>query len=705
MASFAQLFQHNEVNAQDSICPGICSGNTVPYPDRLISGETCADLDLRAKDETSRTKCDAYQSVTGAACGCENPPTLRCDICDGGYLWNNTAQLGPRREQSCEIIMFAAEIDKSTCDRYEFLIKEFCCAKSCSLCENGQSPQNRDISILGSIEGPISSVIQNPTCSQAAIVAAEWGIVNSRESDGCRFHQNIGSLYCGCASSTQNDACTLCPDGSEPENLNNFFVTKHGINMTCAKAAAYAALQNNGTDKCYDWQVEGIKHCGCPVSDNQCDLCPGMDDHSILTIPGSMTCNKAFVLASQISLNDSQCPNYQADGLNYCGCNIPEDSCTLCPDGSPPSDGFIQDANISCAEATVFATTKSRSTGGCNGVNYLGLKDCGCRIPENSCTLCPDRTFPTKPFMRIPSENSNELGTACGDAYLMFPLDNREPFGSKECSNLQHRTGVLHCGCALDESKCSLCPNGQRVPEFLKNQMSHFPLSTLTCGELEAYGNLQEIHSYDCQTAISTSRSFCCAVDQPIMTISTETNSQINLQTVTIKSNSSTPLLKSTKTPKDSKRQKDHVTKSPKSSKQPKESTKTPKYSKQPKDHVTKSPKSSKKPKASTKTPKHSKQPKGHATKSPKSSKQPKASTKKPKHSKQPEGHSTKSPKSSKQPKASIKTPKHSKQPKDYVTEIPKSSKQPKVNAELLVSIQDYAKIMREGSSNKSGKS
>merc|ERR1712045_842543 len=99
-----------------------------------------------------------------------------------------------------------------------------------------------------------------------------------------------------------------------------------------------------------------------------------------------------------------------------------------------------------------------------------------------------------------------------------FPLDNREPFGSKECSNLQHRTGVLHCGCELNASKCSLCPNGQRVPDELRNQRSPFPLSTLTCAELEAYGNLREVLSNDCQTAIDTSRSFCCGIDQPMTT-------------------------------------------------------------------------------------------------------------------------------------------------------------------------------------------
>jgi len=69
-----------------SICK-LCNYTwSIPYPQRVVRGQTCSYWNNKFKPDT----CLMYQSTFGPICGCSQAPDPPCPVCDGhgDYIWS-----------------------------------------------------------------------------------------------------------------------------------------------------------------------------------------------------------------------------------------------------------------------------------------------------------------------------------------------------------------------------------------------------------------------------------------------------------------------------------------------------------------------------------------------------------------------------------------------------------------------------------------
>lgn len=161
-------------------------------------------------------------------------------------------------------------------------------------------------------------------------------IVLTEDDQECDLIQSI-STYCGCPP--QENACTLCPDGSavsEPRKevpfLSELFM---GIPPTCDLVEAFAANEQDGSTLCDTGHLMS-NYCGCAPVANHCNFCNGeplteeyrdvflnalLDESYGTTDLGiSPTCEALYAVQFAINKNDEICRTSRFITF-HCGCN------------------------------------------------------------------------------------------------------------------------------------------------------------------------------------------------------------------------------------------------------------------------------------------------------------------------------------------------------------------------------------------------
>ena len=144
------------------------------------------------------------------------------------------------------------------------------------------------------------------------------------------------------------------------------------------------------------------------------------------------------------------------------------------------------------------------SNAGCQALQEFGGY-CGCMDPpppDNGCTFCPDGSPPSNPDKVV-----SELFTCqqLHDFVLFAPLrycDGTEAEdGMMESADLVlMRAFAYNCGCPGVEPACTLCPNGNSIPQERHNQLS---------GDGVTSGVCRDCILFDAGRMCFTARSHC----------------------------------------------------------------------------------------------------------------------------------------------------------------------------------------------------
>lgn len=240
-------------------CEGICSGGLqVPNPDRRVSTNTCSEWNEIAKESTAKHECDTFQAVTGAACGCEDPPKSGCDVCPHGLKWGSKVYYEDDTEETCENAIFWMSSNPEGCEKYAEHVSRYCCFDSCSICHGGSFSSNE------LIEYENGSTM---SCGNAALTASFL----SAHSDDCIDIQSRAAKYCSCE--TQREKCTLCANGAPPPLKDAIIMGENSLTMSCSKAHHSAPYLNARSESCPVVQANGVLYCGCELSNEGCSLC------------------------------------------------------------------------------------------------------------------------------------------------------------------------------------------------------------------------------------------------------------------------------------------------------------------------------------------------------------------------------------------------------------------------------------------------
>ena len=190
-------------------------------------------------------------------------------------------------------------------------------------------------------------VKDNKSCLDLANDAFDFTFVDEQCTD---YYQLIGYSLCDCSGGIPNDSdneCSFCVDGSDidDESYNTlWFEESSGATTTCGEVAEYVKRFNSTQDQCSQFQLGGAAKCGCRVVPNGCTLCqdgsePTNPDFIVDPVLG-LTCEQLAQGTKLSSPNSSQCMESQFLGALYCGCpyELPESRfCHLCSLGDDVS--------------------------------------------------------------------------------------------------------------------------------------------------------------------------------------------------------------------------------------------------------------------------------------------------------------------------------------------------------------------------------
>jgi len=156
----------------------------------------------------------------------------------------------------------------------------------------------------------------------------------------CAGYQDLAVLYCGCPNRSDNisNFCTLCGDGSLPENPEAIvFDLDTQQESTCSQFLVGApSLETDNA--CTQIQDVGYSNCGCPIPEELntgCNMCgvqgesPSTPDFEIIPFT---TCGGIDRFMS--TLTADACAAYQDTFASLCGCPsavpIEEESTEVC---------------------------------------------------------------------------------------------------------------------------------------------------------------------------------------------------------------------------------------------------------------------------------------------------------------------------------------------------------------------------------------
>lgn len=245
------------VKGSEDLCEGICKdGAEAPLPDQIVSGNTCSDWNAIVSGSLLGNECTSFQAVTGAACGCENPPNPPCNVCAHGYDWGGTVYYGDGTEESCENAIFLMSLSTESCKEYTEYVSQYCCLNDCRICHGGAYSSSNKVVYDNGVE---------LSCKDLGVSAT----MITQYSEECKSVQGIAAEFCDCQS--QEEKCSLCHDGSYPPFENA--IIRNRSNIGCIDAFHSAPFFNADSEMCPILRAAGILYCGCDLKSEKCSLC------------------------------------------------------------------------------------------------------------------------------------------------------------------------------------------------------------------------------------------------------------------------------------------------------------------------------------------------------------------------------------------------------------------------------------------------
>lgn len=199
----------------------------------------------------------------------------------------------------------------------------------------------------------------------------------------------------------------------------------------------------------------------------------------------------------------------------FIGTTSLEATCNLCGDHSIPNDGLLQEMNgISCRNLFNELTDLEEGTDDCNRIQLTAFQ-IGCcdeqYVPENVCTVCPDGS-PYRTSIVIPGSPEREELTCADIPSEATFLDYFNNPG--DCSDTFLQRSAAWCQCPGHEIECQLCPKGAAPTDLTKMervlygwncQSFQYITALLTAGECDV---AQEILEFD-------AAAYCCEGVEP----------------------------------------------------------------------------------------------------------------------------------------------------------------------------------------------
>ena len=255
--------------------------------------------------------------------------------------------------------------------------------------------------------------------------------------------------------------CTICPDGSP---LNSSVAVPLG-DVTCGILQENAFAVNDTECEIYQ---RNAAWCECPNVEPSCTLCDnGSSPSNPDLIPQGMdaTCGEMEYLAT-IAADDEDCQNLSIHAAE-CGCPAP--FCTLCPDGVPPPETDKELSNGATCGGVAEIAQDVTTEDGCIAIRNYAAASCGCS-PEvatsgDPCTtVCPDGSKVSDQDAIVGETTSGAIVT-CGDVEAQASIGIQD----QQTCNVYAQMGVFACGCTnmLPTPSCSLCEDGSAPPNLL----------------------------------------------------------------------------------------------------------------------------------------------------------------------------------------------------------------------------------------------
>lgn len=293
-------------------------------------------------------------------------------------------------------------------------------------------------------------------------------LISNDTSAECSTVRSLGAL-CGCPITLEN-SCSLCPNGNTiafPDNklpfLSDLFL---GFAPSCQILEAYLASKSEDEAICFVSQSFISDYCGCQAPGTSvhaqppCSLCPDGElprsPDRLISMPDFpfQTCRQLEeALSLLLPENSEQCNLLSGAFSIYCGCIAPQDSCSLCRDGSPvplPDQPMELLKNEfgglvpTCSVYESYVAGLDDTSHQCSNARLFGSV-CGCAPVQDPCTFCPGEAMPEEYLDKLVHELDILFGfkATCGDAetYLQLQI----PASSDECILGQQKNFV--CGC------------------------------------------------------------------------------------------------------------------------------------------------------------------------------------------------------------------------------------------------------------------
>lgn len=261
----------------------------------------------------------------------------------------------------------------------------------CSVCPDGSSiPEDKeDVNIPGT----------GQSCGTLSTLAR----FTQPDSIECSGFQVAASIFCGCPidQTTPEGKCGLCAAGTilSDDELDIIVPTDDESELTCGGLLVSSKDLDEDSEDCAASQLIGEGYCGCEVvrDAGTCTMCadgsiPSDDDleNEIPATEGGTTCRQLLAFASASGPPGSdECDGVQFIGTNYCGCPPPDDTCTVCADGSDPDDGDDGGFGFSCSSVGNFIASGATSGSKlCGAIQTIIGPLCGCDPPEDVPEIC-----------------------------------------------------------------------------------------------------------------------------------------------------------------------------------------------------------------------------------------------------------------------------------------------------------------------------
>lgn len=458
-----------------TICPG---GEAVPDPlfEPFEPGYTCGDIEEEAAEYSADAdECMQFQLFQAGNCGCPSfvpRANVSCvALCpDGSEVPNPEGVVdntNPDAGFNPTCLQLQAQAasglgSEATCNSaFDVGVHRCGCTETrpepnCTVCQDVPFP-------------PFTSPLINDTA------CGFWGgIIRDADPETCAVYQDVLGPACGCNNTALLDPCRLCEDMMLPEPSR--WLMSEG--RDCGTLEIEANLDSS---LCRDYSNEFSDFCcgagvpaqpafspnAAPVEPSSapsapttplvsCEtVCP---DGSSVSMPDTIAFTQAGVqftcgqldelVASDSSLISLECDVLNYIGVSACGCEniLPEPSCHLCEDGSPPPDLtlVIDERAGTCAHIAVNVIPDLNEAD-CKFYQSTAGVYCGCNNPvasEGACRICGgDNLLPDPSVIPEASPDKTCVGHEFEAATLDFDCESyQQGYGTACCMTMSPTT-------------------------------------------------------------------------------------------------------------------------------------------------------------------------------------------------------------------------------------------------------------------------